>query len=96
VAGHVPTPFCVGFAAETDNLEQHALDKLQRKQVDMIAANWVGRAQGGFESDQNALQVYWKNGQQIFPLVEKAQLAEQLINLIAQRFNEKHHANHTT
>ncbi|MDQ7015309.1 MAG: bifunctional phosphopantothenoylcysteine decarboxylase/phosphopantothenate--cysteine ligase CoaBC, partial [Gammaproteobacteria bacterium] len=35
-------PFCVGFAAETQNLEQYALDKMQRKQLDLIAANLVG------------------------------------------------------
>ena len=55
-------PFTVGFAAETHDLEQYARDKLARKNLDMIAANWVGRDQGGFDSEQNALQVFWKNG----------------------------------
>lgn len=96
VAGLENAPFSVGFAAETHDLEKYARDKLQRKQLDMIAANWVGRGQGGFESDQNALQVFWKNGQQQFALMDKSQLAEQLITLIAERFNEKQHANHTT
>jgi phosphopantothenoylcysteine decarboxylase/phosphopantothenate--cysteine ligase len=50
-------PFTVGFAAETHNLEHYALDKLQRKNLDMIAANWVGKAEGGFDSNHNALQV---------------------------------------
>lgn len=90
-ANHANAPFCVGFAAETDNLEHYALDKLVRKKLDMIAANWVGRATGGFESNQNALQVYWPSGQQTLALMDKSQLAEQLINLIAQRFHEKHH-----
>lgn len=91
VASLADAPFCVGFAAETDDLEHYALDKLVRKKLDMIAANWVGRATGGFESDQNALQVYWPSGQQTLALMDKLQLAEQLINLIAQRFDEKHH-----
>lgn len=78
-------PFTVGFAAETHNLEQYAQDKLVRKNLDMIAANWVGRAQGGFDSEQNALQVFWKNGQKSLGMTNKNHLAEQLIGLIAER-----------
>ena len=96
VAGLANAPFSVGFAAETHDLEKHALDKLQRKQLDMIAANWVGREQGGFESDQNALQVFWQRGQQAFTLMDKTTLAAQLITLIATRFNEKLDAKNTT
>ena len=55
----------------------------------MIAANWVGREQGGFDSEQNALQVYWRNGQENLAMMDKNQLAERLISLIAERFNEK-------
>jgi len=55
----------------------------------MIAANWVGQAQGGFDSEQNALQVFWQDGQQELPMMAKKQLARQLLNLIAERFNEK-------
>ncbi|MCX7089686.1 MAG: bifunctional phosphopantothenoylcysteine decarboxylase/phosphopantothenate--cysteine ligase CoaBC [Methylococcales bacterium] len=89
VAALPNAPFSVGFAAETDDLEKHALDKLQRKRVNMIAANWVGREQGGFESDQNALQVFWKNGQHAIAMMDKAQLAEQLIHLIAAQFHKE-------
>ena len=46
VAARAERPFVVGFAAETDAVEQHAREKLQRKNLDMIAANEVGREQG--------------------------------------------------
>ncbi len=81
--------FVVGFAAETDDLEHYARDKLKRKNLDMIAANWVGKSQGGFESDNNALQVYWNVGSKSLKMTDKKRLAEQLISLIAERMNEK-------
>lgn len=79
-------PFTVGFAAETQHLEQYALNKLEQKKLDMIAANWVGQDSGGFDSNQNALQVYWANGQRHLAMTDKNQLAEQLLKLIAERF----------
>jgi phosphopantothenoylcysteine decarboxylase/phosphopantothenate--cysteine ligase len=79
-------PFTVGFAAETTDLEAYALDKLARKNLDMIAANWVGQAQGGFDSEQNALEVFWKNGRKTLAMTDKKRLAELLIGLIAERF----------
>ena len=78
-------PFTVGFAAETHNLEVYARDKLARKKLDMIAANWVGQEQGGFDSEQNALHVFWEKGDKVFPMMDKNRLAEQLISLIAER-----------
>jgi phosphopantothenoylcysteine decarboxylase/phosphopantothenate--cysteine ligase len=84
--------FTVGFAAETHELEAYAHDKLIKKNLDMIAANWVGREQGGFDSEQNALQVFWKNGQKTLEMMDKKRLAEQLISLIAERFSEKNKA----
>ncbi len=86
-------PYTVGFAAETHNLEAYARDKLARKKLDMIAANWVGREQGGFDSDHNALHVFWENGEQILAMTDKSRLAEQLIRLIAERFNAQHSTN---
>ncbi|MGZ4954150.1 MAG: bifunctional phosphopantothenoylcysteine decarboxylase/phosphopantothenate--cysteine ligase CoaBC [Methylobacter sp.] len=88
-------PFTVGFAAETHDLEQYALDKLSRKNLDMIAANWVGRDLGGFDSEQNALQVFWKNGQKNLAMTDKNQLAEQLISLIAERREHERHNKNT-
>ncbi|WP_408631332.1 bifunctional phosphopantothenoylcysteine decarboxylase/phosphopantothenate--cysteine ligase CoaBC [Methylomonas rhizoryzae] len=82
-------PFVVGFAAETDDLEAYALDKLQQKNLDMIAANWVGRNEGGFDSDHNALQVYWRGGSRLLPLATKRCLAKQLLRLIEEKMHEK-------
>jgi len=81
-------PFTVGFAAETHDLEAYARDKLKRKKLDMIAANWVGRELGGFDSEQNALHVFWENGEKTLAMMDKTRLAEQLIGLIAERFKE--------
>jgi phosphopantothenoylcysteine decarboxylase/phosphopantothenate--cysteine ligase len=89
VANSAKRPFTVGFAAETQDLEHYAQDKLRRKNLDMIAANLVGQANGGFDSDLNALHVSWPGGQKNFPETSKRQLAEQLIELIAERLHEK-------
>jgi phosphopantothenoylcysteine decarboxylase/phosphopantothenate--cysteine ligase len=89
VAQLTPRPFTVGFAAETHDLEHYAQDKLARKNLDMIAANWVGRDIGGFDSEQNALQVFWQHGQKNLTMTDKNQLAEQLIRLISERMEYK-------
>lgn len=92
VAALSPRPFCVGFAAETENLEENALNKLERKAVDMIAANWVGEAalpDGiGFDSDENALHVYTRESSTLLRKANKFRIAEQLINLIVERYHE--------
>lgn len=87
-------PFTVGFAAETENLEANAVGKLTNKNLDIIAANWVGHnaQNGGFDSEVNALQLFWKNGQKTLALADKRLLAKQLIDVIAERFNEKNTA----
>jgi phosphopantothenoylcysteine decarboxylase / phosphopantothenate---cysteine ligase len=90
VARFANAPFTVGFAAETNNLAAYAQEKLRNKNLDMIAANWVGQEQGGFDSEQNALEVFWDKGHTSLAMMDKNQLAEQLINLIATKFNEKH------
>lgn len=85
-------PFTVGFAAETDKLEDYARQKLAAKSLDMVAANWVGRDQGGFENDDNALFVYWNGGDTYLPLASKKTIAEQLIRLIAERYHAQNSA----
>jgi len=77
----------VGFAAETENVEHYARGKLQAKRLDMIIANRVGIAEGGFESDQNALTAYWKDGQREFASAPKTRLADALMDLIVERLN---------
>ncbi len=77
----------VGFAAETHDVEKYARGKLADKHLDLIIANQVGIAGGGFESDQNAAIAYWNDGQREFPGTAKTQLAEQLLELIAERLD---------
>ena len=89
VAATKNPPFTVGFAAETHDLEHYARDKLVRKKLDMIAANWVGGERGGFESNDNALDIFWQDGQKSLPMTGKEIVATQLISLIAKRFHLK-------
>lgn len=90
-------PFTLGFAAETHNLRDYALGKLQDKGLDMIAANQVAhpgqpsdQQDTGFNSEYNALQVYWPEGDGFaefeLPHGRKSQLARQLIQLLAQHY----------
>lgn len=89
VAASENPPFTVGFAAETHDLETYARDKLTRKKLNMIAANWVGRETGGFERDENALEVFWQDGQKSLAMTDKSELARQLIALISEQFYAK-------
>lgn len=77
----------VGFAAETHEVEKYARGKLVAKHLDLIIANQVGIAGNGFESDQNAAVAYWDGGQREFPGTAKTRLAEQLLDLIAERLD---------
>ena len=80
--------FTVGFAAETSNIEEYAKGKLERKNLDMIAANDVSIAGQGFNADNNALHVFWADGSQILPMTDKKSLAKQLLQLIAHRMKK--------
>ncbi|TVP89215.1 MAG: bifunctional phosphopantothenoylcysteine decarboxylase/phosphopantothenate--cysteine ligase CoaBC [Thioalkalivibrio sp.] len=84
VAARRPRPFVVGFAAETTRLRENARAKMERKGVDMIAANDVsaGRAIG---RQENSLVVLWPGGERLFPEQPKGDLAHALIALIAAR-----------
>jgi phosphopantothenoylcysteine decarboxylase/phosphopantothenate--cysteine ligase len=85
VAALPNAPFTVGFAAETHDVEAHAREKLDRKQLDMIAANRVGPT-CGFDKETNQLAVYWSDGQAEFGECSKTLLARQLVDLIAERY----------
>jgi phosphopantothenoylcysteine decarboxylase/phosphopantothenate--cysteine ligase len=88
VANLPSAPFTLGFAAETQNLREYALDKLQRKKLNMIAANDVSDITIGFNSEQNALNIFWSKGEKILEVADKQLLARQLMNLVAQRYIE--------
>lgn len=86
-------PFTVGFAAETQDVENYAKDKLQRKNLDIICANDVSGGQV-FGQDQNSLHLFWKNkegqnGDKILPLAEKGKLAESLVQEIVERYKSQ-------
>lgn len=86
VAAHASRPrLVVGFAAETDNVEGYARGKLANKRLDLIAANRVGIAGSGFESDDNALTVYWADGARALGPAPKTQLADELFDLVVER-----------
>ncbi|SEL50972.1 phosphopantothenoylcysteine decarboxylase / phosphopantothenate--cysteine ligase [Colwellia chukchiensis] len=82
VAAMANKPFTVGFAAETQDVEQYARDKLTRKKLDMIAANNVATAGQGFNSDDNALTVFSATDKKVLPLMSKTALAKQLVEQI--------------
>ena len=86
VAAHVPRPrLVIGFAAETHDLEAYARDKLARKRVDLIAANRVGEAGSGFESQDNTLVVYGPELERTLGPAPKTRLADALLDLAAAR-----------
>ncbi|VEI56953.1 coenzyme A biosynthesis bifunctional protein CoaBC [Pasteurella multocida] len=87
--GHLQSkrPFTVGFAAETQNIEQYAQDKLQRKNLDMICANDVSSGKA-FGKDQNSLHLFWRNGNIILELDDKKNIAKQVVKHIFDRFRQ--------
>ncbi len=80
-----PKLFIVGFAAETEKLEEHARAKLTGKKLDLVAANLVGNGRA-FDQDDNALHLYWNGGDRELPKASKADLARELATVIAQRY----------
>jgi phosphopantothenoylcysteine decarboxylase/phosphopantothenate--cysteine ligase len=86
VARHAARPrVVVGFAAETQDLEKNALAKLRDKQLDLIAGNDVSAPGVGFNSEENALQVYSSDGRRDIPRASKAVVARALLQMIAGR-----------
>ena len=84
VAEMAKRPFVVGFAAETNDVEDNARSKLKRKKLDMIAANQVGDGIA-FDCDDNALTVIWPGGKIEVARGPKIEVARELIALIAKR-----------
>ena len=84
VADMAKRPLVVGFAAETNDVEQNARAKLKRKNLDMIAANLVGEGLA-FDCEDNALTVLWPGGKIEIARAPKLQVARELIALIAKR-----------
>ena len=92
LGGQSNRPFLVGFAAETGNLDSYARDKLERKKLDLVAANEVGEGKG-FDVADNALIVFGADGSRTeLARADKSMLARRLIGLIAQRLPSKRDA----
>lgn len=80
-------PFTVGFAAETDHLEDHAKEKLSRKNLDLVVLNDVSDLQIGFGSDDNAATVFGRKGiVTSFGKMSKIKLADLLMELILAEY----------
>lgn len=78
--------FFVGFAAESHDLEQNALQKLKEKCLDMIVANDISRSDIGFNVDENEVKVFFRDGSLLnLPKMSKYELAKNLLSLIAER-----------
>lgn len=89
VAVHAARPrLVVGFAAETNDLDTYARDKLARKRVDLIAANDVAAQGIGFESEDNALAVFDAVGRTDIPRGPKRAVAAALLALVANRLGK--------
>lgn len=84
VADMARRPFVVGFAAETNDLEENARSKMKRKKLDMIAANQVGDGLA-FDCEDNALTVIWPGGRSEIARAPKIEVARELVALIAKR-----------
>lgn len=81
-----PRPFCVGFAAETDQVISYAKGKLERKNLDLIVANDVSNTEIGFQSDQNKVTLVSKEQELDLPQMSKLSLAAALVEEIGQRY----------
>lgn len=94
LASRPKAPMCVGFAAETQDVARYAEDKLKRKKLALIAANDVSDTSIGFNSDSNAMTLFWHNAkgdleQQALTRAPKAQIAEAILRQAAKLYGER-------
>lgn len=81
--------FLIGFAAETDNLEEYAKKKLKEKNLNMIVANEVGQTDRGFNADENQVIIFTDDGERIeVPLTTKSEVANILVNKLIEELNK--------
>jgi len=88
-----PRAVTVGFAAETADLERHARAKLERKGVDFLIANDVSRRDIAFDSPDNEVTVFRRDGEPVFlSRRPKSELAAALLDLFAVKLSAREHA----
>ena len=92
VAALANAPYCVGFAAETEKVVEHARQKLVRKDVDVIAANNVAGEDGAFGNDNNALVLVHASGEIEIPVSDKYAVATAMLQHIHRLYQDKYQA----
>lgn len=81
--------FLVGFAAETENLQDHAKEKLKQKNLDLIVGNLVGTDASGFQTDTNTVTIFYPDrDEEPLPSMEKEDVAHVLLDRIRNRIKE--------
>ncbi len=79
----------VGFAAETEHLQEHAAAKLRKKKLDFIVANDVTRPGAGFNVDTNIASILTENDTTDYPLQSKRELADEILNRVLKLLTER-------
>jgi phosphopantothenoylcysteine decarboxylase/phosphopantothenate--cysteine ligase len=88
-------PVLVGFAAETENLDQNATEKLARKNLDFIVANNLTQAGSGFGVDTNQVRIYTREGtREELPFMSKEEVAEQILGRVEHLMTAAGHEAH--
>ncbi len=82
-------PFTVGFAAETNDVANYAKGKLKNKNLDMICANDVSDSSIGFNSENNAMTLFWPEGERHLSLQSKQQISHLILKEIALKLAAK-------
>ncbi|MBW7474166.1 bifunctional phosphopantothenoylcysteine decarboxylase/phosphopantothenate--cysteine ligase CoaBC [Paenibacillus oenotherae] len=82
--------FLVGFAAETEQVEHYAMNKLKRKNCDLVVANDVSQEGAGFNGNTNIVQIFGEEGRiDAWPMLLKSEVADRLLSLITERLRGK-------
>lgn len=94
IAGRDKPPLCVGFAAETQDVAHYAADKLKRKKLALIAANDVSDTSIGFNSDSNAMTLFWHDQQgqlqsRELQRANKATIADAILRQTQELYGER-------
>lgn len=90
LGAHKEQQILVGFAAETQEVEKNALEKLRRKRLDLIAANDLTESHSGFARDTNQITLYGVDGSMIaLPVLSKEAAADRLLDKVLQLYHAR-------
>jgi len=89
VTSRYPQKFCVGFAAETQDIKQNAIQKLNNKSLNLVVANDVSRPDIGFDKNENEVTIYWQGGEKKIEKGTKTKIARELIAVIAEQIKNQ-------